>query len=273
MWLELSEIAKLEELRQAKGLAEVAERSEPLCGGTMGGGFPGNWHNNAVGLGFNGLVTKADIDRMIEYYSSRGCEPRVELCPFADKSLSVELGNAGFRITDFEMVFFRQLDPAQPARPLQGHPAGVELSFVDPGDAERVREYARVAVSGFMPEGQEIPEEFLKIAETPVRHPLCKGAIATIGGKVVGAGGTEVRGEVAALFGLSVLPEFRRRGIQQALIAQRLNDAASKGARIATIGGRPGQGTERNVRRMGFQCAYTKLIMVRPGEGLTPVMG
>lgn len=273
MWLELSEVAKLEELRQAKGLGEVAEMSEPLCGGTMGGGFPGNWHNNAVGVGFNGPVTKADIDRMIEFYASRGCEPRVEVCPFADKSLSVELGNAGFRIADFEMVFFRLLDEGKPARPVHGEPEGVELAFVDPADAARVREYARVAASGFMPEGQEIPEEFLKIAETPAKHPLCKGVVGMVEGRIVGAGGMEVRGEVAALFGLSVLPEFRRRGIQQALIAKRLNYAASKGARIATIGGRPGQGTERNVRRMGFQCAYTKLVMVRPGEGLAAVVG
>jgi GNAT superfamily N-acetyltransferase len=65
-----------------------------------------------------------------------------------------------------------------------------------------------------------------------------------------------------------VLPEFRRRGIQQALIAARLNYAAARGARLATIGSKPGAGTERNVRRMGFATAYTKPVMVRPGPGL-----
>ena len=73
---------------------------------------------------------------------------------------------------------------------------------------------------------------------------------------------------VWAFFGLRVLPEFRRRGIQQALIAARLNYAAARGARLATIGSRPGAGTERNVRRMGFATAYTKPVMVRPGPGL-----
>lgn len=256
----------------ALGLAEVAEISEPLGGGTMGGGFPGNWHNIAVGVGFNGPVTADDIQRLIAFYARRGCEPRVDLCPFAHRSLMVELGSAGFRVADFEMVFFRALNPADLVRPVHPTPADVRLQFVDPTDAPLVREYARVAVSGFMPPGEEVPEKFLKIAETPAKHPLCRGAIALIDGQVVGAGGMEVRGEIAALFGLSVLPDFRRRGIQQALLALRLNEAARQGARVATIGGRPGQATERNVRRMGFQCAYTKLIMTRPGPGLTPVM-
>lgn len=89
--------------------------------------------------------------------------------------------------------------------------------------------------------------------------------------RVDAANEQEVReyAEVCALFGLSLLPEFRRRGIQQALIAARLNSASVRGARLATIGSKPGAETERNVRRMGFATAYTKPVMVRPGPGLS----
>jgi GNAT superfamily N-acetyltransferase len=90
---------------------------------------------------------------------------------------------------------------------------------------------------------------------------------------MVGAGSVEFAGELCALFGLSVLPEFRRRGIQQALIAARLNEARRRGAHLATISGRPGAATERNVMRMGFALAYTKVILVKPGPGLTPMVG
>ena len=78
---------------------------------------------------------------------------------------------------------------------------------------------------------------------------------------------------IVALFGLAVVPEYRRRGVQQALIAERLRLARDAGARVATIGSRPGHSTERNVRRMGFQTAYTKVSLVRPGAGLRPVIG
>lgn len=62
-----------------------------------------------------------------------------------------------------------------------------------------------------------------------------------------------------------------RHGIQQTLIAVRLNLAVERGIRVATIGSRPGTGTERNGRRMGFQTACTKCILARPGPGLIPV--
>lgn len=271
--MELAEIARLEEGRQARGLAEVAETHVPLGGGTLGRGFPGSWHNNAVGLGLTGPVSAAEVEQLIDFYASAGCEPRVEVCPFADPTLTQELGRAGFRLSDWEMVFFLELDPARPARSVYPAPPGLKLDFTDPTDESAVMEFAKVSSSGFAPPGQEFPPEFLALAGNVVRHPRCKGAIAVLEGRVVGAGGMDISPPVASLFGLSVLPEHRRQGIQQALIAHRLNYAASKGARLATIGGRPGQATERNVRRMGFQLAYTKVVMTRPGPGLVPVKG
>jgi GNAT superfamily N-acetyltransferase len=68
-----------------------------------------------------------------------------------------------------------------------------------------------------------------------------------------------------------VLPRFRRRGIQQALMAARLEHAASRGARFATIGARPGIPTNRNAMRMGFRLAYTKVVLVKPGPALVSV--
>jgi hypothetical protein len=55
------------------------------------------------------------------------------------------------------------------------------------------------------------------------------------------------------------------------MIAWRMNAAADRGAKVATIGSKPGIPTERNVRRMGFSVAYTQPVMVRPGAGLVPV--
>lgn len=75
-------------------------------------------------------------------------------------------------------------------------------------------------------------------------------------------------GRVVAMFGASVLPTFRNRGVQQALIAARLNHGIEHGATMSSIGSKPGIPTERNARRMGFQLAYTKVHVVKPGPGL-----
>ena len=73
-----------------------------------------------------------------------------------------------------------------------------------------------------------------------------------------------------SLFGASVLPAFRRRGIQQALISARLQTALSLGADLASITSHPGIPTERNAARLGFQLAYVRAVMVKRGPELVP---
>ena len=43
--------------------------------------------NQAMGLGFDGPVSNDDLNRLVEFFTSRGVEPKVELCPLADESL------------------------------------------------------------------------------------------------------------------------------------------------------------------------------------------
>lgn len=270
--LDLAHIAALEEARQARGLSEIADQARPIAGGIMARGVPGTWTNSAVALGMDTPVTAEDIATLIHFFTSVGAEPRVELCPFAHPSLLQHLADGRFVISTFENTFFREIHLSETVRPLREPPPGLILRFVDPANEREVADYARVAVSGFFPTGHSPTPDDLAISMRAARHPRSHAALAILDNSIVGAGCMEVSGHVAGLFGLSVLPDFRRRGIQQALIAFRLNYAIAQGARIATISSRPGISTERNVRRMGFQLAYTKPILVRPGPGLKPVL-
>lgn len=295
--LPLAEIARLEERRQALGIGEVAPESRPFGrpgslpanhqrpdGGVLSRGLPGQWCNSAVGLGLDGPVAREDLEDMAAWYASAGIEPRVELCPFAHPSLIEHLGAMGFVVKFFEMVFFRELSdlqgPTESAALGQTRsaakapflpPTGVEIRLVDPADDEMVRTYARVAISGFFPEGVSPTEADYVIAERVPRHSRTRGVVAIADARVVGAGAVEVMGDASALFGVTVLPEYRQRGIQTAMLEFRMRHAAERGAKIATIGSLPGGGTERNVRRMGFQVAYTRPALVRPGPGLVSV--
>ena len=87
------------------------------------------------------------------------------------------------------------------------------------------------------------------------------------GAELIGGGAMELIDDQCALFGMSTDISHRRRGVQGAVIAARLNYAAANGATLATIGAMPGIATERNVRRLGFQLAYTKVHLVKPGRG------
>ena len=68
---------------------------------------------------------------------------------------------------------------------------------------------------------------------------------------------------IVALFGTATLPEFRRRGVQTALIRRRLLEATQSGCEYAVVSTMPGSGSQRNMERRGFRVAYTKLVMVR----------
>jgi GNAT superfamily N-acetyltransferase len=67
-----------------------------------------------------------------------------------------------------------------------------------------------------------------------------------------------------------VKPAYRRRGIQQALIVARLERGRERGSRQAFIISGPGIPTERNATRLGFGMAYTRVVLVKRGEGLMP---
>jgi GNAT superfamily N-acetyltransferase len=272
--LTIRELALLEEARLVRAIAEVAPEHVTLPpergGGVWARSDPGAWANIAVGMGLAGPVPDETIDEMIAWFTSRRIEPRVELCPFADPTLISALADRGFVIRLFENVFFRELAPGDdPAGPGARPPHGVSIGILDPADPDAVRTLARTVASTFAADQDPGPAA-LALTESCLRHRRTFTVTASRGARLVGAGSIEIAGSAAALFGAGVVPDFRRRGIQQALIAARLRLAQERGVRLATISSRPGVATERNARRAGFQVAYTKPIVVRPGIGLVP---
>jgi GNAT superfamily N-acetyltransferase len=269
--LEMVEIARREEGRVATVLREMADEHQPFAGGVMARGLRGAWFNCAQGAGLSGPVEGAEVDGLIAFYEERGIEPRVEVCPFADQTLIDGLAARGFVLRRFEMTFYRSISRVEAIASPYPAPDGVTMAVVDPGDARAAEEFARVSLSGFLPEGVEPTPELLEASKRVVTHPRSIAVRAMVGGRCVGAGAMEMLGDLATLYGVSVVPDMRRRGIQLAMMAWRLREAARRGAVIVTIGSLPGASTESNAMRMGFRVAYTKAVMVRPGAGLTPV--
>lgn len=249
----------------------MADEWIEIAGGIASRAAPGSWANTALGLGLAGAIGEGEVARLVAWYAEKGHAAQVEVCPFAHESLFQGLNGAGFRIKRFEQVFFRELAAGEDIEPPRALAEGVEIRRIDAGNRGEVRAFARVVAEGFMdftdPPGQPPTEADIEIMERCARHRLVEVHGAFVGGECVGGGSMEEREGASALFGLAVRRDWRRRGIQQALIASRLRAALARGAEIATISGLPGEGTERNVRRMGFQLAYTKVLMVCKGGG------
>lgn len=263
-------IAIQEEGRQARTLAELAVVAEPVGGGWMCFERKGAWCNQAAGLGLEGPVSGEELDRLVEFYVSRGVEPRLELCPFVHESLVRGLAQRGFVLRDFENVLVRELSADEDLRAAlpRGWPAGLELELIDPTDQGRVITFVDVASCGFGKNGGPVPETLIEICRRLTTRPGIYSFLALVDGEPAGGGQLGVSDEAASLFGTSVVPEFRRRGVQAALIVRRLEQARDVGCELVTIHSRPGIATERNSARLGFYLAYTKVIMAMPGEGL-----
>ena len=272
----MADVARLEERHVARVLRNLAEEWRPFGGGgggVMSRGAPGAWFNRAQGAGLDGPVDPHEVERMVTFYEERGIEPRVQVCPFAHESLVRTLADHRFVVRRFQIVMYREVSRGDAFAPVHPSPVGLRIEVVAPTDAPAIESFARAWVEGFEVKGDDRIDETMRAARAVIASEGSIGVRAMMGDRCVGAGGLEIDGELASLFGVSVAPEMRRKGIQQALVSWRLRRAAELGARIATIESLPGVSTETNAMRMGFGVAYTKATLVRPGPGLTPVAG
>lgn len=267
------EIALLEEARQARACAEIAFEAEPVAGGWMCWSGGTAWADSATGLGLAGPVSDADLDGLVEFYVARGVEPRVEVCSYADPSLIRGLVARGFQVQQLEHVLARELPSGEDLRALhpRGWPEGLELAPVRAGDAPTLATYAEVTANAFAPAADRPPGHAeLEVARRLAAHPRCSVHLARIDGDPAGACAMEAGPDGASLFGASVVADFRRRGVQTAMLLARLERAREVGAPIATVHSRPGGPTERNAVRLGFSLAYSKVEMARPSTPRAP---
>jgi len=210
--------------------------------------------NQIVGMGLEAEVTAHDLDRVEDFFRSRGVPSTVVVSPLAHESLRNLLGERGYRIAEFNSVLIRQIRSQEPFT----LPAGVSVERVTP---DNVKGWMSAIAKGFEQDIVVAEEVFGGFAELPGALAF----IARIEGKVAGGCGGRVIPEarIAALFGTATLPEFRRRGVQSALIARRLHEAALAGCEYAVVCTRPGSGSQRNMERRGFRLAYTKVVLMR----------
>jgi hypothetical protein len=253
--------------RQAAGFRAVATERLELGGGVAAWGGPGSWANQAVGLGLAGPVTDAELDELVAFYAERGAPARIEVPPFAHPTLVDGLAARGFVLERFEDVWLRALPADEDLRAVVpgGWPPGVTVEVVAPDapDAE-LDTFVAVSSSGFVPAGGVLSAADRALSVRMARDPKVISALARVDGAPAGAGSAAADLGAAGLFGASTLPPFRGRGVQQALIAARLQAVRDRGAAVACIESAPGIATGRNAARMGFSLAGTKVVLRGP---------
>lgn len=275
-------IMRLNEQRQMRVLAELADEHEPvpshLGGGTVAFMKGAHWLCGAIGCGLDHPLTDEGARFVCEYVAGRGGRPRIDLTDQSGKAAFQAVAAGGLVLDHAERVLSRDLAP-----PVEmSRVAGLTLEPLDPSNAGDLRRHVEHTVRGFMEPGVEPTEGELEAAARSQAHPRSRGFFAFVDGELAGTCGMEVvaiepaPGErpvsVASLWGAVVGQPFRRRGVQQALIAHRLRQGQREGCTLAVIECEPGIPTERNAARLGFQLAYTRLAFKAPA-GPAPIQG
>jgi GNAT superfamily N-acetyltransferase len=262
---DMASLARAWETSQAEAQVELSDESRPLAGGVLAFGGAGAFVNKATGLGMTGPVPEETGEEVRAFFTARGVQPRAEVCTYVHPSLLESLGRAGFRLEEFENVFTLSLStPVEEGPP----PRGLHLERVDVQDEAAVELYVRLSTSGFFTLGQQPSSGFLRAARRAVQLPGYDCYLARLDDEAVAAAGCSTRRGATALFGASVLPAHRGQGIHRALLLARLRRAQQLHSRLATVASHPGQPTERNALRLGFQLAFIRMALLHPSGPL-----
>jgi hypothetical protein len=272
-----TELAARVERAECGMLAEATRRAAvggadgacvlPLAGGVATFARPGSPLNKLAGLGFRGPVDESELGAVEREFEGRDAPLQVELACLAEPSIGALLTRRGYVLRGFENVLGRAL-PGEPLK-LPGARAGIEVTS---DGAARLPLWIDVVVTGFAaPDTQGVashesyPREVAERAIADmVSIPSFHLYLAHLGGAAVGAASMRLAPEgVAQLCGAATLPAQRRRGVQSALTAHRLIDAARAGCDLAVITTQPGSKSAENAQRKGFELLYTRAVLVR----------
>lgn len=222
----------------------------------------GSLVNQAFGLGFSGRVTPDDAAELAAFYAERGERGVVSVCPLADGSLTESLGVAGFRADSFEHVLVLDLTgPDDGGRDAAAPSSAVDVREVS-SEGERDA-WAEIAAAAFSAPIAPMPAQ-REIARLALARPGARFWLAYVDGVAVATAELTVEQGVAWLAADATLPAFRRRGAQSSLQRERLRVAREAGCEIAVTEARPGSASQRNMERLGFRVAYTRVDLLGP---------
>ncbi len=248
------------------------------AGGVANFYAPSDPINGVKGAGMCGPVDPGEWAAIEALYLDARSPVVVDLCPMADAAFFASLLAAGYTIAGIETVTFRRVgdSPGTPSA------APAHISVVAPSDATAVNAWESTLNAGFANGGA--PIQFAVDFGRVRAHTVLSGInphsfmfLATVDGRPAGGAAlTFARATptrllpdpplIALMSGAAVLPSFRRRGIQSALTAARLDLARKHRCDYATLVVNAGSSSHRNACRAGFAVAYSRpqLVLAPP---------
>jgi hypothetical protein len=236
---------------------EIGAAEEEVCGGHMVFAGLGSPIGRVTGAGLDRPFTTEDLDRVEQFYRQHKAPSQVDLCPLHDPGVFEMFKERGYGIAELNNVLCRKLEAEErfPATP-----AGCEIRR---SPSEEAVATGAIVENAFFPDGA--PESFRGLMAPLYQMEGALTFVATVDGKPVacGAGLLIPEHRVFALCGAGTLAGFRGRGLQTALLRTRMAAAAKVGCEYAVVVTQGGSISQRNVERLGFGIAYSKVTVIK----------
>jgi len=212
----------------------------------------------SFGLGIFERPNAAALDTIERFFFDRGAPALHEVSPHAGIIAVDMLCSRNYRPIEISNVLYRNVEePAAEDQP------NVSVRVIGPEESEL---FASVSARGWADEHPELLSFLLRIGVIATAR---EGSLCFIGevDGIPGAAGVLCIHEGVALFGGSAtVPSLRRRGLQAALLRERMRFAYQHGCELAMMVAEAGSDSQCNAERTGFKIAYTRTKWRLPCE-------
>jgi GNAT superfamily N-acetyltransferase len=258
-----SDIALARRLERAEGTASArfAEARLRLFPGSGAGWMecasaysifdgPDSPITQTFGLGVFENLTARTLDVIERYFFDRAAPVQHEVCPLAGAAALDLLCARHYRPIEISNVMYQPV--REPAAWDQGN---IRVRIIEPEEAGL---WSEVSARGWSHEHPELREFILQYCGISAASYQGLCFLAEVDGEPGAAGVLHVHDGVALFAGASTVPELRRRGLQAALLAERMRYAFQHGCELAMMVAEAGSNSQRNAERNGFRVAYTR---------------
>jgi GNAT superfamily N-acetyltransferase len=201
------------------------------------------------GLGLFQMPTAGEMERIETFFRERKAAVMHEVCPLSDAALLTMLNERGYQPVELSSVLFLPLHERAP-----GEQGSLRARIAGEGERDL---WAKASADGWR-EFTEVASMLSGLARVIASTEGTSSFCVELDGQMVATGALAIRDGVALFAGASTVPEYRRRGAQQALLESRFAYAMEQGCDLAMIVTAPGSASQRNAERAGFRVAYTR---------------
>jgi GNAT superfamily N-acetyltransferase len=199
------------------------------------------------GLGLFEELTPNALDTIERFFLHRAAHVDHEVSPLAGVAALDLLCARGYRPIEISSVMHRPVEAPPPSE--------IKVRVTGPDEAQL---WAEISARGWAHGHPEMMLFMRQFGVLAAAKDGCTSFLAELDGQPGAAGALNIHEGVALFSGASTVPEMRRRGLQSALLQERMRYAAARDCDLAMMVAEAGGESQRNAERQGFRIAYTR---------------